>query len=238
MRLTESQLRRIVRKEVQRQQVIREVMEDMEGAASPRSALGRWAFADQRDSVPPEPNNAKEQALYDALINHFTDNPLLPRAECNLIQSFMKKGIYSDVFMEPQVPSVYRGINITLEDLKALGYSSWYKSAPVDQIAASTKPRVVNPTAGGWASSWSTIELGTRDDSQSIVWNYAAGTTTYGRKGPVGVIYCADIAANPLKFFDCAPLYEMDGVPTVEDEMEAIGMGPITVRKMYLWKLE
>jgi len=30
----------------------------------------------------------------------------------------------------------------------------------------------------------------------------------------------------------------MDGVPTVEDEMEAIGMGPITVRKMYLWKLE
>jgi len=189
MRITESQFRRIIREET----------EDMEGAASPRSALGRWAFADQRDSVPPEPNKPKEQALYDALINHFTDNPLLPRAECNLIQSFMKKGIYSDVFMEPEVPSVYRGINITLEDLKALGYSNWYKSAPVDQIAASTKPRVVNPPAGGWASSWSTAELGSRDDTSSIVWNYAAGTTSYGRKGPVGVIYCAGSRGQPTQ---------------------------------------
>jgi hypothetical protein len=228
MRITESQLRRIVREEV----------DGMKGAAPPRSPLGKWAFADQRDSVPPEPNTKKEQALYNAIIKHFMDNPLLPRDECDLIQGFMKKGLYSDVFMEPQVPTVYRGINVTLEVASSIGLLKWYENSPVNLLAYNSKTRIINPQSGQWSSSWSTARLGSRDDTESVVWNYAAGNTAYGRKGPIGIVYCADVAANPLKFIDCEPLYELKGVPTVEDEVEAIGMGPIEIKKMYFWKLE
>jgi hypothetical protein len=202
--------------------------------------LDKIAFAEQRpDDVEfPEPNNARENALLNSIIEHFMGGEIrLTEADCSMIQDFLKRKIYSDVFMEPTVRTVYRGMTVGEDFIKKLGVLSSYLSIKPGKIAAITSPRTVDPLPNAYATSWSTAELGSPDDSQSVVWNFATGETSYGRQGGnIGVVLCADVSANRLKFFDAQPLYGLDGMPGVEDEMEAVGMGPIVCRKIYIMK--
>lgn len=223
MKIAESRIRQIIREEI----------ED----APPRSPLGKRAFADQRSWVEPERNTKYEETLFNSVMDHLGGLPLLPRKDCDRISEFMRKGIYSDVFMEPKVRSVYRGINIDFKTIDSMGLRKWYENTEEGGFSKASKEFVLNPKPGEWSSSWSTAPLGTRDDTESVVWNYAAGTTLYGKRGPVGVIFIAEVEKNPFKFFDCEPIYELEGAPTLEDEAEAVGMGPIIVSKRYFWKL-
>ncbi len=229
MRITESQLRRIIREEIE--------------AASPRSALGRYAFAEQRpeEFEEPEPNNPRENALFQSIVEHFIGGGAarLTEDDCRLIQGFLKKGIYSDIFAEPVVASVYRGMTVDELFVKGLGVNmSIYGNLAPGTIAA-VKNKKIRPLAGKYASSWTTTPLGSRDDSDNMAWTFASGQTSYGYQGGnVGIVLCADIAANPGQFFDAEPLYRLEGMPGVEEEAEAVGMGTIVCRKVYILKPE
>lgn len=229
MRITESQLRRIIREEIE--------------AASPRSALGRYAFAEQRpeEFEEPEPNNPRENALFQSIVEHFIGGGAarLTEDDCKLIQGFLKKGIYSDIFAEPVVASVYRGMTVDELFVKGLGVNmSIYGNLAPGTIAA-VKNKKIRPLAGKYASSWTTTPLGSRDDSDNMAWAFASGQTSYGYQGGnVGIVLCADIAANPGQFFDAEPLYRLEGMPGVEEEAEAVGMGTIVCRKVYILKPE
>lgn len=228
IRLTESRLRQIIREEIE--------------AAPPRSPLGRFAFAEQRpdEFEVPEPNNPRENALLQTIIEHFVGGGAtrLTEEDCKLIQGFLKKGIYSDMFSEPVVPSVYRGMTVDEKFIKGLGVLSGYLKLKPGAIA-SVNNKTIAPLSGKFASSWTTTELGTRDDSSNMAWAFASGQTSYGYQGgKIGVVLCADIAANPGQFFDAEPLYGLDGMPGVEEEAEAVGMGSILCRRVYILKPE
>ena len=237
MRITESHLRQIVREEI--------------AAASPRSALGRYAFAEQRPEdfeEEPEPNNERENALMSSIIEHFVGGGAtrLTEDDCRLIQGFLKKGMYSDVFVEPSVASVYRGMTVDESFVKSLGIIMSdrdprvpsYQNMKPGGIAA-VKNKKIRPLPGKFASSWTTTDLGTRDDSSNMAGAFASGQTSYGYQGGnVGIVLCADIAANPGQFFDAEPLYRLEGMPGVEEEAEAVGMGTIVCRKVYILKPE
>ena len=229
IKLKESQLRKIIREEIE--------------AASPRSALGRYAFADQRpeDFEEPEPNNPRENALFQSIVEHFIGGGAarLTEDDCKLIQGFLKKGMYSDVFAEPMVSSVYRGMTVDEGFVKGLGVRmSSYQSMTPGGIAALAN-KTIRPLPGKFASSWTTTPLGSRDDSDNMAWAFASGQTSYGYQGGnVGIVLCADIAANPGQFFDAEPLYRLEGMPGVEEESEAVGMGTIVCRKVYVLKPE
>ena len=229
MRLTERRLRQIIREEIE--------------AAPPRSPLGRFAFAEQRpdEFEVPEPNNPRENALLQTIIEHFVGGGAtrLTEDDCRLIQGFLKKGMYSDVFIEPSVASVYRGMTVDESFVKGLGVRmSSYQSMTPGGIAALAN-KTIRPLPGKFASSWTTTPLGSRDDSDNMAWAFASGQTSYGYQGGnVGVVLCADIAANPGQFFDAEPLYRLEGMPGVEEEAEAVGMGTIVCRKVYILKPE
>lgn len=237
MRITESQLRKIIREEI--------------AAASPRSALGRYAFAEQRPEdfdEEPEPNNERENALMGSIINHFIGGGAgrLTEDDCKLIQGFLKKGLYSDIFMEPTVTSVYRGMTVDESFMRGLGIIlrdpdpriASYENMKPGGIAA-VKNKMIKPLPGKFASSWTTTDLGSRDESTNMAWAFASGQTSYGYQGGnIGVVLCADIAANPGQFFDAEPLYRLEGMPGVEEEAEAVGMGKIFCRKVYILKPE
>ena len=236
MRLTERRLRQIIREEIE--------------AAPPRSPLGKFAFAEQRpdEFEVPEPNNPRENALLQTIIEHFVGGGAtrLTEEDCKLIQGFLKKGIYSDIFAEPAVASVYRGMTVDESFVKSLGIimrdsdpriPSYERMKPGG--IAVVKNKTIKPLPGKFASSWTTTELGSRDDSSNMAWAFASGQTSYGYQGGrVGIVLCADIATNPGKFFDAEPLYGIEGMPSVEEEMEAVGMGPIVCRKVYILKPE
>ena len=228
MKITESEIRRIIREEIT--------------AAPPRSALNKFAFAEQRpeEFENPEKNNEKENELLRTILEHFTSGgDGLTTSDCNLIQKFLKKGIYSDVFFPPTVKTVKRGMTVSESYLRSMKVFNIWSGLESGGFAVVKHPQhwMYDPLRGKSASSWSKAVL-TEPSDGGIVWNFAFGNTMYGDRGhKAGVVFVAETAANQNMFFDADGVYGLEGMTdSLRDEEEAVGLGPIVCRSLIVVK--
>jgi hypothetical protein len=228
MRITESEIRRIIREEIT--------------PAPPRSALNKFAFAEQRpeEFEDPEKNNEKENKLLRSILDHFLDGgDGLTANDCSLIQKFLKKGIYSDVFFPPTVKTVKRGMTVSESYLRSMKVFNIWSGLESGGFAVVKHPQhwTYNPLQGKSASSWSKAVL-TDPSDEGVVWNFAFGNTLYGDRGhKAGVIFVAETAANPGMFFDADGVYGLEGMTdSLADEEEAVGLGSIICRSLIVVK--
>jgi hypothetical protein len=228
MRITESEIRRIIREEIT--------------PAPPRSALNKFAFAEQRpeEFEDPEKNNEKENKLLRSILDHFLDGgDGLTANDCSLIQKFLKKGIYSDVFFPPTVKTVKRGMTVSESYLRSMKVFNIWSGLESGGFAVVKHPQhwTYNPLQGKSASSWSKAVLTDPSDG-GVVWSFAFGNTWYGDRGhKAGVIFVAETAANPGMFFDADGVYGLEGMTdSLADEEEAVGLGSIICRSLIVVK--
>ena len=112
MRITESQLRRI----------IKELSENSEMKVS--GGFGKYAFSQQRqrfngDKQPPyEFNTAAEAKAFSALQQLVVYDDPIERDSVAALKKALRSGLYSDFLFPPEQEEVYRGISITRDELR------------------------------------------------------------------------------------------------------------------------
>lgn len=194
---------------------------DKFATATGKSPLGKLAFPGSRNNkkLPVEPNTQTENELFNDLVAHFEGSELLDKEKSNLIRKFLQKGNYHDVFKEPKVATLYRGMGVK---------STWLAKAlklnvkELGRKGSLEKSFTFTPNRGG--SSW-TSDIKTAR-------NFGHNNATSDFDSYV-VIMHANVDKNPSRFIvGPGGLYNVDGFDTHIDEKESIGLGPIKVSKI------
>jgi hypothetical protein len=180
--------------------------------------LGRYAFPRQRNPkyrVPNERDTKIEIGLIRDIQWHFSGYIPLPVDSCELIQSFLKTGKYSDIFKEPDCEKVYRGMSVTKQWL----INVLNNSSPSQRGAVDMKFSFV-PLKDRGGSSWSTsyeFALGWAKDQ------------VFEEQG-VAIVLNANVSDNKYKFMiGEGGLYKLNGPALYDDQHEAVGLDIIKV---------
>lgn len=186
------------------------------------SPMGQFAFASNRlDKVPFESNTEIEEKLFDRLSNYFTNNVPLKPSDVELLQTFLKKDQYSPVIHQPEVSTVYRGMNVRREWLSNVIKKP---TSLLGKKGSLEKSFTFTPKSA--ASSWSESKLVAKkftkeDDSGTL------GARYYS------IVMHASIEKNRNKFIACpSGLYKVDAFAAYKSEKEALGLGDINVFKI------
>jgi hypothetical protein len=209
-------------------------------AADANDVLGMWAFADQRKNiVPKEKNNKIEKMLLLNLAAHFNGERLLSKGDCQIIESILEKEIYKDMFHEPLVEKVYRGINISSSTFSKMGFAKLYADATQNEWVHfdDGQDRILPPMRGHYASSWTSSNLGEPESSSNVAWTYATGGNAYGDGEQVGLVFEAHLSKNRYKFFDAKSFYDLKGMNETASENEVIGLNSIRYSGFWMIKL-
>ena len=214
--------------------------------------LGKYAFSPQRKSLsnppPPEPNTPIEQALYWSLYLHFVDPEsgssfTKNKAYAEIVSGFLQRGMYDDVFREPDIDVAYRGLTLSIDTLR--------KMLPPKLISEIESLEVKDQNEIDEADDLTKIanryEVDTvitnRENYPVASWTRSIHIATefsnrfYGsRPSPAyNVILCALIDDNQHKFLDAGLLYGIGGIgSSYEREQEVISIGSIKLESMYI----
>lgn len=195
--------------------------------ASQEKPLDDVAFADHRDSVPAEPDNALEKELYRSLKDFLsTRNLPIPAKHVAVLKKILDSGSYTDVFHPPAPGSkIYRGMVVDrsylLKALKKKFDDVLEKTGELEEGFTFT------PYATRKASSW-TLEP---EVSKEFSWKVADGEE-YGLEleSVVGDGRNNHLIACP------GGLYDVNGLGYIKSEEEVIVLGAIKVQKLK-WRI-
>ncbi|NBW06433.1 MAG: hypothetical protein EBR82_00215 [Caulobacteraceae bacterium] len=184
----------------------------------PNSILGSFAFAEEREDVPFEKDNAEEKKLYSGIEKHIFDNIPLNDERSKLIKKILDKGQYKKLFREPRGRAVYRGMKVSEAWLKKalkLGKKDTLKRKGRAEASFTFTPR------RGDASSWASD-------------HYAAEEFAFegSEDGFYGVILHALSEDNAGRLLDFKNLYDLGDLGEYQHESEVIGFGKIKVYKI------
>lgn len=183
--------------------------------------LDDYAFALNRpEKAPEEDDNDQERELYNDIRAHFNSNKAFSVEDAQLIQQIMKKGYYKDVFHEPTVEWVYRGMGVSDEWLRK--FLNLKEGEELPKKASRKGDFKFTPFEGRGSHSWS--------QSVEKALEFAADG------GDHMIVLVASVKDNKYKFVSGpAGLYDVKGLDEYEREEEAIGLDQIKVAKVY-WK--
>ena len=245
MRITESQLRR----------VIREMLDENSGIAntpfSGEPLMGKYAWPDMREKYVNKPDGAEkekntklEMELAEAIYDHMSRNIPLKKKHADQIWSFINAKMYTDILRSYSKGPVYRGMNVSkkwfeerygplpkkpgLMDAKSR-YRGWIEiplkmKTTLAPLGWGQDPDDEDVAGSSWTPSFeATVKF----------MNTALGSNT---KYSTPIIFEAD-ASNPRnRFIDLDPIYENDlmGLKTLETfDREVIGIGDVLPTKAY-----
>jgi hypothetical protein len=184
--------------------------------------LGNYAFAEFRRDLPfgIERDTEEEKDLGEDLIQHFSgDRPMSPES-VELMQTIISNGWYKNIIRRPKQPEVYRGIRMDKAWLAANVGKDWEKKFKKGKGFIEVDLEL-SPPNGEPVASWTT--------DISIAKGFSAPNN---RTDKIGVIFYAKVKDNPDKFIDGQALYAVPDFSDWEDEVETIGVGPISVYKI------
>jgi len=199
---------------------------DKKAEAPSGSPLGRIAFGQERlDKVPFEQDTKVENKLFSKLVAHVENQAMLDSEAVSQIKSMMKKELYPNIFKEPDVDDVYRGMIVTSQWLKKALKIGKGKKIP---DKGTLKKSFTYTPKRGWASSWST--------AKSVATKFSSKEHSDSSK--YKIVMRASVDDNPLTFVDMRKgLYNVSQIDHFKDESEAIGMGKIRVYEV-TWVME
>lgn len=192
--------------------------------------FGKYAFAPARSKegnpkrVPPEENTPIEDAAWNALEDHVTNNVPMKKQAAAIFQKILKAGVYSDVIKGPTSNYLYRGIRVD-ED--------WLAKVGIDTKGESSGSQFVDyidfPREEGASVSWTeSKELAAI--FSSVGYGYAPGKNC-------AVVLVAKSSDNPNIFLKGADgYYDLNPLGLYKVENEATSLGPVKVYKIY-WKI-
>ncbi len=175
----------------------------------------------------PEKDTPIEQDLVASIYSHIAGDKesVIDKEQSSILSDLLKGEHYNDFILPPNVPSVYRGMGLTKEQLVRMLESVYGDSIAARKALNIREGKVENvnfvykPLPTQDASSWTT-DFNTAFDFAKFVNN-----------NDVIIILTADVGTNSNKFFDLTQWYkEVDG--NRRDEKEAIGLGNIIVNKI------
>lgn len=195
---------------------------DTNAEAPPTAPLGQFAFAQNRtDKVPFESNTEIENKLFQRLSGYFTENIPIKDEDVETLKAFLKKGLYSPVIHVPNVPVVYRGMNVRRE---------WLSKAIKKPTSLLGKKGTLEKSftfapkhsASSWSESKAVAKKFTKEDDSGSL-----GDRYYS------VVMHASVESNSNKFIACPKgLYKVDAFASFKSEKEALGLGDIKVFKI------
>ena len=203
-------------------QLINKSSKVKDAEAPPGAVMGQFAFASNRtDKVPFESNTEIEEELFGQLSNYFTNNVPLKDEDVATLQTFINKGQYSPVIHQPEVPTVYRGMNVRREWLSKVIKKPTSLLGKKGSLEKGFTFAPKNP-ASSWTEMKSVAKKFTKEDDTS-----ALGERYYS------IVMYASIEKNRNKFIACPKgLYKVDAFATYKSEKEALGLGDIKVYKI------
>lgn len=202
--------------------------------------LGSYAFSPQRQKTgrfapPMEPNTELENSLLSELEEHMLGKTPLSAEAANQIKSFVRQGLYTDVFGDCSEYSVaYRGMAVDEKYIKnVLGLSP--------EELASNNPSPKNPLEidGNWTFQ---PQSGSGASSWSLNWRASMHFAEMGKRGGkyiFSIVMEAPISENSGSFIDVSEFTDnvalkRKDMSMLREEMEAIGLGNIKFNKVYI----
>ena len=179
--------------------------------------LGRIAFPTLRDDVPFEKNTPVETNLQSAIYAHIIHNKPIRLNDAVLIKDFIQRNFYSNIFGEPNVDIVYRGMAVT--DDYIANILGAYKVKPNGEEEVDWDFTPLSQT-----SSW------TIDDEVAI--DEFSGKTD---RNNISLLMAAKVDENSGKFVDFSKLYKMKSFQDYSTEQEVVGVGNIKIFKIWWW---
>jgi hypothetical protein len=180
--------------------------------------LGKYAFPNERlpdFKVPEEIDTKIEKQLIGNIDDHFSGDEKLSKKSIKLVQSFLKNGLYSDVFKEPDCEKVYRGMGVSLGWLQLL-----LKTFKVPDKGKIKVKFLYKPLKDRGGSSWST--------SESFAQNWALDICH-----DVAITLIANVSDNKQKFaIGENGLYKLRDPAFYKNQQEAVGLGTIKVSEI------
>jgi hypothetical protein len=184
--------------------------------------LGEFAFSEEREDVPLEPDSSEEKRLYGELSNHFLEGSTAGEHEANLIRSFLVQGLYRDFFCPPELGEIlYRGMGVS---------KKWLETAlegeiPTEYDDSGVDVRCVfKPKPGIGITSWT--------GDHEIACQFS---NTSGKEVEYGVVLHAHAGENRNRFARVPSEDDLEGGLSVSHEHEVIGLGEIKVFRVEWW---
>lgn len=188
-----------------------------------KGPLGSWAFPQSRrnDLLPLEKDTQIETQLYDELEQHFNDSISISDESSLEIQDILSKKMYPDIFKEPKVKTIYRGMTVAEIWFKTLLKSNQINDN-IDYFGVLNLKFTFNPLRNKEGStSWTT--------SKHIAKRFANDNYRQNYSG-IKLILIASVSNNKNKLLACTNgLYKLSSTMGFDDEDEVIGLGPIAV---------
>ena len=195
IKISESNLRRAVGK------LLNEItIDDFPNPPARKPHLGRIAFADQREDLPPniEPNTEFERMLFSSIENAVMANGALSDEEISAIRSFIRSNHYSDVFSLTTAPVLYRGLfmdrQLAQEYLALSDEDMPEPGSGVRTVKASKRIKSINFEERGPISSWA-------DSYEPALW-FATQPNLDLEPDSYGVVLKARLSDNKNLFLD------------------------------------
>lgn len=197
--------------------------------SSKKGDLGSYAFPQSRknDFLPLEKDTYIEEDIYTDLDSHFNNSTSMGNKESLAIQKFLANNEYHDVFKEPNVKTVYRGMGVS---------STWLKNVLNDQYDDNAysgkinKSFVFNPLHNSQGStSWTS--------DKNVAEEFAMHGSINNLNSDIKIVLIAKTAENRNKFLACKDgLYKLSATQGLEHEKEIVGLGPINISSVE-WKV-
>lgn len=198
-----------------------------EPKAPPDSPLGKYAFSPQRQhhvSPPPmEKNNPTEATLLRSIRNHIVRGLPLTQQQAQLVTSFIRDGLYPDVFREAQPGTYYRGMALGEKALKRMGVDVTKMDPQIikNRLEGNFE---IKPRGNSFSSSWSY--------SFNVAESFSLGGGDGREDEQCAVIFAASTEDNPGKFLEVKKFYGLDfeGLKGFSGEEEVISLGTIRAK--------
>ena len=182
-------------------------------APSPPAPLGDYAFATQRDDVPPEANTPAEDKLERELTYYFRDNKPVSNNSAEVLKTLASNDWYPKIIKKPRGREMLRGMNVPESWITANLGKGWQKQLRVG-IGEIETSFTFEPRSG--ISSW------TSDMD-------VARMFSSGKKVPI--ILHARVQENPGTFVSGPEgFYKIRSFASYADkESEVLAAGPVEV---------
>lgn len=191
---------------------------------------GKWAFAAQRDDVPPEDDTPEESATLNALLGHVVDNQPMDSTDAQRIRGDLSAGRYKKVLHPPPSRWLFRGISLPLEGVSRL------LRRDVEDVGERGEEIIDKPLRAQrrGADSRQDSTSWTTSLATAVKFSKFAMTMSTAKKGTYAVILVASTADNPNAFLTGHDgFYRLRDLANFSKEEEIIGLGPIVVHKVY-----
>lgn len=184
-------------------------------APSPPAPLGDYAFATQRDDVPPEVNTAVEDKLERELTYYFRDNKPVSNDSAEVLKTLASNDWYPKIIKKPRGREMLRGMNVPESWITANLGKGWRKQLQAGVVGEIEKNFTFEPRGSG-ISSWT--------NDMDVARMFSSGKN-------VPIILHAWVQENPGTFVSGpGGLYKIRSFASYADkESEVLAAGPVEV---------